>query len=88
MYERHLMKLQIGQRDQHGVAVFLEFLQHLSPPRESARPLCCPGSSAVQSNRPVQAVAAHLPFSISNKIRGEEDEVKMLENSSVNASSF
>lgn len=72
------MKLQIGQRDQHGAAVFLEFLQHLSPPREPpARPLCCPGSSA-----------AHLPFSISNKIRGEEDEVKMLENSSVNASSF
>lgn len=45
------MKLQIGQRDQHGVAVFLEFLQHLSPPRKPARPLCCPGSSAVQFNR-------------------------------------
>lgn len=48
------MKLQIGQRDQHGAAVFLEFLQHLSPPREPpARPRCCPGSSAVvQCRRP------------------------------------
>lgn len=41
------MKLQIGQRDQHGAAVFLEFLQHLSPPRE-------PGLSAVPL--PVQAI--------------------------------
>lgn len=47
------MKLQIGQRDQHGAAVFLEFLQHLSPPRE-------PGLSAV----PVSPSRGHFPLAI------------------------